>query len=177
MFKISTILDVFFWYPLLHLSCGISRLILWPWVSSHPHHSPPQRQHHCPHHGRHHSHKPCGPDPLFTPLGIKLTDSFTGEDPLSNLQNPNWIADGSALCVFLLALLNQHLTMHGEREGNWFLPSTSAPRWVRGVWRVKGERWWKGGVDWFWLRSNFLSRNNIHESRLDCEEGSQRCFL
>ena len=102
MFKISTILDVFFWYPLLHLSCGISRLILWPWVSSHPHHSPPQHQHHCPHHGRHHPHKPCGPDPLFTPLGITLTDSFTGEAPLSNLQNPNWIADGlSFVCLFI----------------------------------------------------------------------------
>lgn len=82
---------------------------------------------------------------------------------------------GSALCVFLLAPLNQHLTMHGQREGNWFLASTSAPRWVRGGRRVKGEGWWKGGVDWLWLGFNFLSRKHVHEAGPDWGISSQWC--
>lgn len=68
--------------------------------------------------------------------------------------------------------------MHGEREGNWFLASTSAPRWVEGwLERVKGEGWWKGGVDWLWLRFNFLSEKHVGEGRPDCENSSQWCFL
>lgn len=49
---------------------------------------------------------------------------------------------GSALCVFLLALLNQHLTMHGESEkekGIDFFHQPVASRWVGGGQGVKGE--------------------------------------
>ena len=68
--------------------------------------------------------------------------------------------------------------MHGGREGNWFLASTSAPRWVEGwLERVKGEGWWKGGVDWLWLRFNFLSERHVGKGRPDCENSSQWCFF
>lgn len=55
----------------------------------------------------------------------------------------------------------------------WFLRCTSTLRWVRSGRKVKGLR---GGVGLLWLWFNFLSKKRIHEPRLDCGNGSQRCF-
>lgn len=97
---------------------------------------------------------------------------------LSNLQNPNWIADVlSFVCHFISSPKSTPNNARWEREMGrgwcWFLRCTSALRWVRSGRKVKGLR---GGVGLLWLWFNFLSKKHIHEPRLDCGNGSQRCF-
>lgn len=97
---------------------------------------------------------------------------------LSNLQNPNWIADVlSFVCPFISSPKSTPNNARWEREMGrgwcWFLRCTSTLRWVRSGRKVKGLR---GGVGLLWLWFNFLSKKRIHEPRLDCGNGSQRCF-
>lgn len=83
------------------------------------------------------------PWPFIHSAGHKAyRDSFTGEEPLPNLQNPRWIADGlSFVCLFISSPKStpnnacRERERDGERarEGNWFLPSSWCPEVGKGV--------------------------------------------